>query len=33
MALRRERLLEMQAKKKAKIEENAGISPEEGETT
>lgn len=34
MALRRERLLEMQAKKKAKMEaENAKLSPDEGETT
>jgi HAE1 family hydrophobic/amphiphilic exporter-1 len=34
MALRRERLLEMQAKKKAKMEaENAKLSPEEGGTT
>ncbi len=34
MALRRERLLEMQAKKKAKMEaENAKLSPDEGGTT
>lgn len=34
MALRRERLLEMQAKKKAEMEENsAEVSPEQGETT
>ena len=33
MAIRRERLLEMQAKKKAKMEKNTEISPKEGETT